>query len=316
MLCSVVLCLTSVYLPASVQGKGSGGSAGVGGFSASSANSATAATATATSKTSGNSWSGSGVSRTASGSGLVYSNGRPASNVPRMYKGSQRGPRHLTSRARMLVASGVALLWVAGPPRYGFYSRKHDCQDGHFRFGGSCRVCSDGPCPIGQYRVPCTGGSDSYCARCSNSCLKFNDSPPTTSSDDPPIAVCLEDFLGPVTANSSHPDACDPNRQPSRCAYSSEGSIEKSAGLSLCQIERCCPACESDEEAIEKGFGIVCDGSVPTAEAFENRDPSQRPDNVDLVFNLETPGCVGDFNVNAPEYKAAIPARPGPSAQG
>ena len=163
MLCSVVLCLTSVYLPASVQGKGSGGSAGVGGFSASSANSATAATATATSKTSGNSWSGSGVSRTASGSGLVYSNGRPASNVPRMYKGSQRGPRHLTSRARMLVASGVALLWVAGPPRYGFYSRKHDCQDGQFRFGGSCRVCSDGPCPIGQYRVPCTGGSDSYC---------------------------------------------------------------------------------------------------------------------------------------------------------
>ena len=82
--------------------------------------------------------------------------------------------------------------------------------------------------------------------------------------------------------------------------------MEESAGQSLCQIERCCPACESDKEAIDKGFGTVCDGSVPTAETFASRGPGQRPNNADIVFNLETPGCLGDFNVNAPEYKAAI----------
>ena len=98
--CSVVLCISSVYLPAFVQGKGSGGSTGVGGFS----RPATGSGNSVTGKTSGNSWSGSGVSRTASGSGLVYSNGRPTSNRPRMNRGSQRGPRHLTSRTRVLVA--------------------------------------------------------------------------------------------------------------------------------------------------------------------------------------------------------------------
>ena len=98
--CSVVLCISSIYLPAFVQGKGSGGSTGVGGFS----RPATGSGNSVTGKTSGNSWSGSGVSRTASGSGLVYSNGRPTSNRPRMNRGSQRGPRHLTSRTRVLVA--------------------------------------------------------------------------------------------------------------------------------------------------------------------------------------------------------------------
>ena len=34
----------------------------------------------------------------------------------------------------------------------------------------------------------------------------------------------------------------------------------------LCQIERCCPECEGDEEAVEIGFGMVCGGSIPTEE--------------------------------------------------
>ena len=206
----------------------------------------------------------------------------------------------MTPRTKMLVA-GVAVLWVAGPARYGFYSRQHDCTNGRYRFGGSCRECSDTPCPIGQYRVKCTGGSDSYCARCTNNCLKFNDQPGT---DAMPKAACLEDSLSPVNLTTS-PKACDPNKQPLTCAYTSEGSTEKMAGESLCQIETCCKECESEEEAVERGFGTVCPGSVPT---------SGTSTHADVAFNLETPGCLGDFNANAPKYKAAIAGLAGYSA--
>ena len=190
----------------------------------------------------------------------------------------------MTPRTKALV--GVAVLWVAGTARYGFYSRQHYCADGQYRFGGSCRQCSDTPCAIGQYRVKCTGGSDSYCARCSNNCLKFNDQ----------LGTCLEDTLSPVNLTTS-PGACDPNKQPLTCAYTSEGSKEKMVGESLCQIETCCKECESEEEAVERGYGTVCPGSVPT---------SGTPTHADVAFNLETPGCLGDFNANARQYKAAI----------
>ncbi len=68
------------------------------------------------------------------------------------------------------------MIWVGGGSRYAFYPKERWCQNrGFFRFGKACRKCSTGPCPDGQFRVPCTGGSDSYCSRCTNTCLLFAD---------------------------------------------------------------------------------------------------------------------------------------------
>jgi hypothetical protein len=42
------------------------------------------------------------------------------------------------------------------------------CEDGLFRFGRSCRLCSTARCPIGQYRMTCDADRDGYCATCTN----------------------------------------------------------------------------------------------------------------------------------------------------
>jgi len=42
------------------------------------------------------------------------------------------------------------------------------CNTGYFRFGSDCRPCSSDPCPVGQYRIPCTEGTNSYCTLCTN----------------------------------------------------------------------------------------------------------------------------------------------------
>ena len=266
-----VLALLAVWLegvlfaPASCKGGGST----AGGYSAGPAYSSTG-------KTTGKSWSTSpGTTRTSGGSTVHRpSSGSAYSNRPRYYNGGSRssyGPRYPTTRTRtaQVAGAGFAVGWLgASVSRYSFYDKKHWCTESHtFRFGGSCRRCSTGPCPDGQYRVACSGGSDSYCTACNNVCTKFNADKSATATSTPPISVCLEDAL-PGSLNSSQTEqqpllTCDPNKDTGRCTYTSDGTAAAApAALSDCQIELCCNECTSDEDAIKKGYGTVCRGSV------------------------------------------------------
>lgn len=192
--------------------------------------------------------------------------------------------------------------------RYSFYDKKHWCTEDHtFRFGGSCRRCSTGPCPDGQYRVACSGGSDSYCTACNNICTKFNQDKSATESSTPPIAVCLEDALPSSLTNmtlTNMSDTCDPNKDRSRCAYTSDGAAATSTiAASDCQIELCCNTCSSDEDAVKKGFGTVCVGSSAGL---------TKPDELSEVrFVAETPGSKEDFNARGDAYKHAFASAAG-----
>eukprot|EP00281_Chroomonas_sp_CCMP1168_P032247 CAMPEP_0206253696 /NCGR_PEP_ID=MMETSP0047_2-20121206/23292_1 /ASSEMBLY_ACC=CAM_ASM_000192 /TAXON_ID=195065 /ORGANISM="Chroomonas mesostigmatica_cf, Strain CCMP1168" /LENGTH=349 /DNA_ID=CAMNT_0053679927 /DNA_START=131 /DNA_END=1176 /DNA_ORIENTATION=+ len=62
------------------------------------------------------------------------------------------------------VAGAVALIMYSGRPRASTV-----CEQGRYRFGGSCRPCSQDACPIGQYRTECDAYNDAYCAPCTNS---------------------------------------------------------------------------------------------------------------------------------------------------
>ena len=114
---------------------------------------------------SGGSWGAKGTGRTSGGSRLYTIKGSHYSPGPRTYYGGQgfRGPRYYNGARVTALTAGtavglVAAYWVAGSPRYGFYDTSYSCQrEGFFRFGDTCRQCSRGVCPDGQYRVACTG---------------------------------------------------------------------------------------------------------------------------------------------------------------
>jgi len=97
-----------------------------------------------------------------------------------------------TQTAAIAAAAGATLWSSAYISRYGFYGRSNYCKEANtFRFGNECRPCSrhkvskvlsivtlyrltceirasSNICPDGQYRLPCSGGSDSYCTPCQN----------------------------------------------------------------------------------------------------------------------------------------------------
>jgi hypothetical protein len=114
---------------------------------------------------SGGSWGAKGSGRTSGGSRLYTIKARHYSPGPRTYYGGQgfRGPRYYNGARVTALTAGtavglVAATWVASSPRYGFYDASYSCQrEGFFRFGDTCRQCSRGVCPDGQYRVACTG---------------------------------------------------------------------------------------------------------------------------------------------------------------
>jgi len=186
---------------------------------------------------------------------------------------------------------GVTALWIGSrSARYGFYDRKHHCEKaGSFRFGSTCRSCSTSKCPDGQFRIGCGGGSDSYCASCTNVCLQFKDAADSSSF---PLGVCLEDAQADTPIDSAA--GCDPVTQGSRCAYTSEGSPRESN----CQIETCCNFfCTSDEEASAAGQGTVCPAS---------REGLEEDMAVEIRFDGETPGYLDFFNANSNAFKAAV----------
>ena len=101
-------------------------------------------------------------------------NGRPYSYRPRYYgSGTSRyattnAIQRFQMRPPLWLGAGVAVGFM-------FYAIRQDTGEpkclaypNTFQFGGKCRDCSDWECPIGQYRVPCTAGTDSYCKPCTN----------------------------------------------------------------------------------------------------------------------------------------------------
>jgi len=152
-------------------GVGGGGSSTKGGFGVTSSGGrytssfSKGSTGTAGTMT-GGSWGAKGSARTSGGSRLYTIKGTHHSPGPRTYYGGHgfRGPRYYNgARATTLVAGAsavaVAAVWRKNSPaRYDFYLASQACErEDFFRFGDTCRQCSRGVCPDGQYRVPCTG---------------------------------------------------------------------------------------------------------------------------------------------------------------
>ena len=219
-------------------------------------------------KMSGSSWGKGKSARTSGGSRIYTLNSRHHSVGPRTYYGgnSYRGPRYYNG-ARTSAAGATAVvtgttntaLWSReSGARYDFYDKSKWCPNaGFFRFGDTCRSCSTNVCPDGQYRVACTPGSDSYCTKCNNVCLRFNEDPSSNATSLPGRGTCLEARDPDFVFTSG---VCDPNNDPFTCTYTSEGSPGK--GVSDCQIESCCVECSNDEEAFLEGKGSVCQGST------------------------------------------------------
>eukprot|EP00802_Teleaulax_amphioxeia_P012472 Tamp_12515.p1 GENE.Tamp_12515~~Tamp_12515.p1 ORF type:complete len:563 (+),score=59.71 Tamp_12515:32-1720(+) len=305
----LVLCASSASCKGggNFGGVGGGGSSAKGGFGVTSSGGrytssfSKGSTGTAGTMT-GGSWGAKGSARTSGGSRLYTIKGTHHSPGPRTYYGGHgfRGPRYYNgARATTLVAGAsavaVAAVWRKNSPaRYDFYLASQACErEDFFRFGDTCRQCSRGVCPDGQYRVPCTGGSDAYCAKCDNVCYRFSDK----SSEEISLGTCLE---ASIVDSSPPPEAlelaCDPNTDPFTCAYTSEGTPGK--GISDCQIETCCKDCVNHEDAAAQGKGTVCVGSTGGL---------KKPDEKAYLYFLgEIPMNKKRFNGVSHSYKDAL----------
>ena len=222
----------------------------------------------------GDAWLKNNSARTSGGSRIIPDPVGFLSGGPRTYRGGHggdRGPRYYNG-ART-TSQDVTAPWSTSGARYDFYDASRWCpNEGFFRFGGTCRKCSSRVCPDGQYQVACTPGSDSYCTKCDNVCSQFNEQPDSTATSLPRRGTCLQ-------ASDAASGACNPNKDPFNCAYTSEGTPSK--GVSDCQIESCCAECVNDEEAVLRGKGTVCRGSTKGLDA---------PDTITyLVFEGEFP---------------------------
>lgn len=117
----------------------------------------------------------SGVKSGTSNTGRTYYS-RPKTYSSSGPNGFTSTPTRYTNRPAMRPYYLIFLLGAGGLAS----SRSHhrQCEEGTFRFGSSCRPCSDQTCPIGQYRY-----SD-------QTCPGFHSLPPIKPV--PASALCLE----------------------------------------------------------------------------------------------------------------------------
>ena len=139
--------------------------------------------------------------------------------------------------------------------------------------------------------MSCSGGSDSYCAKCENTCVGFN-----KDASIAPVGLCLETSIESSVSSAIAPEACNPNTAPFTCAYTSEGTPGKAK--SDCQIETCCKDCADNEQAVAKGKATVCLGS--TAGLKEPEGTAY------VIFSGEVPMNMKQFNMNSFYYQEAI----------
>jgi len=142
-------------------------------------------------------------------------------------------------------------------------------------------------------RLSCSGGSDAYCAKCENTCVRFNKD---ASSSEIPLGLCLETSTESSVSSAIAPEACNPNTAPFTCAYTSEGTPGKAT--SDCQIETCCKDCVNTEEAVAKGKATVCLGSTAGLKEPEGM--------AYVIFLGEVPMNMKRFNTVAKDYAEAI----------
>jgi hypothetical protein len=110
--------------------------------------------------------------------------GRTSSFRPRYYGSCSRYPAgcgRFQMRPPVWLGAGVAVGFM-------FYASgaqpKCLAYPNTFQFGGKCRDCSNWECPIGQYRVPCTASTDSYCKPCTNRPSSLNSAYVTPGNDN------------------------------------------------------------------------------------------------------------------------------------